>query len=64
MIACWRRPGIANAAATPVTDVLARATLGVPFYRDIGAAEIGRVAEIVLAAADGSLRPQHAGDAA
>jgi dTDP-4-amino-4,6-dideoxygalactose transaminase len=38
--------------ALPVTDMLARSTLAVPFYRDIGAAEIGRVAEVVLAAAD------------
>jgi len=29
-------------AAVPATDALARSTLGVPFYRDIGAAEIGR----------------------
>jgi dTDP-4-amino-4,6-dideoxygalactose transaminase len=38
--------------AVPATDALARSTLAVPFYRDIGAAEIGRVAEVVLAAAD------------
>jgi len=38
--------------ATPVTDALARSTLAVPFYRDIGAVEISRIAEVVLAAAD------------
>jgi hypothetical protein len=36
----------------PATDELARSTLAVPIYRDIGAAEIGRVADVVLAAAD------------
>ena len=36
----------------PVTDALARSTLAVPFYRDIGAAEISTVAEVVLAAAE------------
>lgn len=36
----------------PATDALARSTLGVPFYRDIQAAEIGRVAEVVLAATE------------
>lgn len=35
------------------TDTLARSTLAVPFYRDIHAAEIDRVAEAVLAAAAG-----------
>jgi dTDP-4-amino-4,6-dideoxygalactose transaminase len=40
--------------ALPATDVLARSTLAVPFYRDIGATEISRVAEIVLALADAS----------
>jgi dTDP-4-amino-4,6-dideoxygalactose transaminase len=39
-------------APVPVTDGLARATLAVPIYRGIGAAEIGRVADAVLAAAD------------
>ena len=38
--------------AVPATDTLARSTLGVPFYRDIGAAEIARVAEVVLGAVD------------
>ncbi len=38
--------------ATPVTDALARSTLAVPFYRDISAAEISRVAAAVLAAAE------------
>jgi dTDP-4-amino-4,6-dideoxygalactose transaminase len=38
--------------ATPVTDLLARSTLAVPFYREIGTAEISRVVETVLAAAD------------
>ncbi|MEA2977375.1 MAG: hypothetical protein QOF19_2895 [Alphaproteobacteria bacterium] len=38
--------------AVPATKALAQSTLAVPFYRDISAAEIGRVAEIVLAAAD------------
>lgn len=38
--------------ATPVTDVLARSTLAVPFFRDISAVEIHRVAETVLTAAD------------
>jgi dTDP-4-amino-4,6-dideoxygalactose transaminase len=37
--------------ATSVTEALARSTLAVPFYRDIKAAEIGRVAEVVLAVA-------------
>jgi dTDP-4-amino-4,6-dideoxygalactose transaminase len=36
----------------PVTDALARSTLGVPFYRDIGAAEISAVTEVVLAVAE------------
>jgi dTDP-4-amino-4,6-dideoxygalactose transaminase len=36
----------------PATEVLARSTLAVPIYRDIGAAEISRVADVVLAAAD------------
>jgi dTDP-4-amino-4,6-dideoxygalactose transaminase len=39
-------------ALLPTTDVLARSTLAVPLYRDIGAASIGRVAEVVLAAAE------------
>src|ERR1044072_5894869 len=39
-------------AAVPATDMLARSTLAVPFYRDISAADIGRVAEVVLASAD------------
>ena len=38
--------------ALAVTDALARSTLAVPFYRDIGAAEITRVAESVVAAAE------------
>lgn len=38
--------------AVPTTDALARSTLAVPFYRDIGAVEIGKVAEVVLAAAE------------
>jgi dTDP-4-amino-4,6-dideoxygalactose transaminase len=38
--------------AVPATDALARSMLSVPFYRDIGAAEISRVAEVVLATAD------------
>lgn len=37
--------------AVPVTDALARSTLAVPLYRDITAAEISRVTEVVLAAA-------------
>jgi dTDP-4-amino-4,6-dideoxygalactose transaminase len=37
--------------ALPTTDALARSTLSVPFYRDISAAEIGRVVEVVLAGA-------------
>jgi dTDP-4-amino-4,6-dideoxygalactose transaminase len=37
--------------ALPTTDVLARSTLAVPFYRDIGELEIGRVAEVVVATA-------------
>ena len=37
--------------AVPATDALARSTLAVPLYRDIIEAEIGRVAEVVLAAA-------------
>jgi dTDP-4-amino-4,6-dideoxygalactose transaminase len=39
-------------AAMPVTDALVRSTLAVPFYRDINAAEISRVARVVLAAAE------------
>jgi dTDP-4-amino-4,6-dideoxygalactose transaminase len=38
--------------AVPVTDALARSTLAVPFYRDINAAEISRVAKVVIAAAE------------
>ena len=38
--------------AVPATDMLARSTLAVPFYRDISAADIGRVADVVLASAD------------
>ena len=39
-------------ALVSTTDTLARSTLAVPFYRDIGVAEINRVAEVVLAAVD------------
>jgi dTDP-4-amino-4,6-dideoxygalactose transaminase len=39
-------------APLPVTDSLARSTLAVPLYRDIGPAEIRRVADVVLTAAD------------
>jgi len=39
-------------AALPATEALARSTLAVPFYRDIGAVEISRVAEVVLAEAE------------
>lgn len=39
-------------AVVPATETLARSTLGVPFYRDIGGAEISKVAEVVLAAAE------------
>src|SRR5262249_18402079 len=38
--------------ALPTTDALARSTLAVPFSRDISAAEIGQVAEVVLTAAN------------
>jgi dTDP-4-amino-4,6-dideoxygalactose transaminase len=38
--------------ATPASDALARSTLALPLYRDIGPTEIWRVAELVLAAAD------------
>jgi dTDP-4-amino-4,6-dideoxygalactose transaminase len=38
--------------SVPATDALIHSTLAVPFYRDIGADEIGRVAEAVLAAVD------------
>ena len=38
--------------ALPATAALSRSTLAVPFYRDISAAEIGRIAEVVLAAAE------------
>jgi dTDP-4-amino-4,6-dideoxygalactose transaminase len=38
--------------ALPVTDALAQSTLAVPFSRDMAAAEIGRVADVVLAAVD------------
>jgi dTDP-4-amino-4,6-dideoxygalactose transaminase len=37
-------------APLPVTETLAEATIGVPFYRDLGADEIQRVAAIALAA--------------
>jgi dTDP-4-amino-4,6-dideoxygalactose transaminase len=37
--------------ATPVTDALACSTLAVPIYRGIMPAEIGRVTELILAAA-------------
>jgi dTDP-4-amino-4,6-dideoxygalactose transaminase len=37
--------------ALPTTDVLARSTLAVPFYRDISAWEIDRTADVALAAA-------------
>lgn len=40
--------------ALPATEALARSTLAVPFYRDITPAEIGRVAEVVLAASNAS----------
>ena len=36
----------------PVTDALARSTLAVPFFRDICAADIDRVSEVVLAATE------------
>ena len=39
-------------SALPVTSKLACSTLAVPFYRDIDAAEIGRLVEIVLAVTD------------
>lgn len=35
----------------PATDTLARSTLAMPFYRDIDVTEIGRVTEVILAAA-------------
>jgi dTDP-4-amino-4,6-dideoxygalactose transaminase len=38
-------------ARLPATEALAQSTLSVPFYRDLGDEEIGRVAELVLAAA-------------
>ena len=37
-------------AALPITDMLANSTFAVPFYRDMGTGEIGRTAEVVLAA--------------
>jgi dTDP-4-amino-4,6-dideoxygalactose transaminase len=39
-------------ALLPVTDALASSTLAVPLYRDICAASISRVVEVVLASAD------------
>jgi dTDP-4-amino-4,6-dideoxygalactose transaminase len=36
----------------PVTEALAQSTISLPFYRDIGAAEIGTVARLVSAALD------------
>jgi len=38
--------------ALPVTEALARSTLAVPFYSDIGAAEISGIAEVVFATAE------------
>jgi dTDP-4-amino-4,6-dideoxygalactose transaminase len=38
--------------AVPATKALAQSTLAVPFYRDIGVTEIGKVAEVVLAAVE------------
>jgi len=47
----------------PGTDWLARSTLAVPFYRDINAAEISRIAEVVHDAADvGEIGRAHAAD--
>jgi dTDP-4-amino-4,6-dideoxygalactose transaminase len=46
-------------ASLPATDTLARSTLAVPFYRDIRVAEINRVAEAVLAAADAGSATAH-----
>jgi dTDP-4-amino-4,6-dideoxygalactose transaminase len=37
-------------AALPVTETLADSTFAVPFYRDLGLDEIGRIADVVLAA--------------
>ena len=39
-------------AKVPVTDALARSTLAVPLYRDIGAELVSRIVDLVLAAAD------------
>ena len=39
-------------AALPVTDALARSSLAVPYYRNITAAEISRVVQVVLAATE------------
>lgn len=38
--------------AVPTTNALARSTLAVPFSRDLSVAEIGQVADVVLAATD------------
>lgn len=38
--------------ALPITEALAQSTISLPFYRDIGAAEIGTVARLVSAALD------------
>ena len=35
----------------PVTETLAKVTFGVPIYRDLGLGEVGRIAEVILAAA-------------
>ena len=37
-------------AALPETETLAQSTLAVPFYRDLAAAQIARIADVVLAA--------------
>ncbi len=39
-------------ALVPVTDALASSTLAVPFYRDVDEASIGKVIEVLLAAAE------------
>jgi dTDP-4-amino-4,6-dideoxygalactose transaminase len=36
--------------ALPVTDMLARSTIGVPFYRDLDSAGVGRAASAILSA--------------
>jgi dTDP-4-amino-4,6-dideoxygalactose transaminase len=42
--------------AVPATEALAQSMLGVPFYRDLGAAAIEKIGRVVLAAAQDRVR--------